>query len=191
MWVLVCVHEAGFCAGLVSAHLSLWPQYSVSGHCLIFDAVLHVMILVVGVSVCLHSYCESLCQACIWPCVWLLCVWIPVCVSSLNSCTQFEWAMGPSIHSGHLLTLPTVGVDTELNSQFTGELSPWGFLRTNSGWFQGLGSGDQESRSCNFEWLWDVSCLGIWFVLCEVELLTSVPLLSRLLSRLKAWPNAW
>lgn len=30
VWVLVCVRGAGFCPGLLSAHLSVWPLYFVS-----------------------------------------------------------------------------------------------------------------------------------------------------------------
>lgn len=49
-------------------------------------------------------------------------------------------------------------------------------------------SGDQDSRSCRFEWPWNVSFLSTWF-LCEVKLVTPVPEIWLLLSRLKAWPN--
>lgn len=47
-----------------------------------------------------------------------------LCVWSLNSCPLFEWALGPSKHTlWHPLGLLTNGVDTELNSQFSEELS--------------------------------------------------------------------
>lgn len=112
-WVLVC------CAREV-AFVQVLCQYTfLCGRCyfclgpFVYSSrsVLHVVVLVVCISVCLHSYCGSLCQACIWPYVLLLCVWTPMCVE-LEPFPLFEWSLSPSIHSGHTLGLSTVGVDT-------------------------------------------------------------------------------
>lgn len=37
-----------------------------------------------------------------------------MCVLSLNSCPLFEWAVAPSIRSGHPLGLSTIEVDVDL-----------------------------------------------------------------------------
>lgn len=48
-----------------------------------------------------------------------------MCVRSLNSSPLFEWAVGPSIRSGHPLGLSNVGLDIDLNKV--------SFLKSSSG----------------------------------------------------------
>lgn len=91
-WDLVCVRGAGFCTDLlfstpfhVAGVFCLRPfvRYSMS--------VLHIVVLVVCVSVCLRSYCGSLCLALFSHVVYDCCVsgHLRVC-ESLNSCLLFE-----------------------------------------------------------------------------------------------------